>query len=390
MGGKAKPLASEPPAVAPVAAARDSTVSAAAKPSAQAQPLSGARLTPSIEQLRADAARLKAEAKSLRELADTLNRSSDDAEKRADEARQKAEKIQEELSEQDVRRAAVHIRMEIERAKRLIQADVERVKRARGVSTAEDSVYAFQADSLDSALAHLSNDTSIDASSQKNLAGEIQNDSRELLEKSREMSAKARELEEAADKRDDLADDLAEKADRLAEDRNTTPLSKRFPLHLGFQLRLTDVGPYNQQKLDLLLLHGISLTYSLSSIIEAGLQDVTLYWQDTPFGLRYAVTASPAARFAFFPVKRLQMGAAAGVSVQGRVGAGHPAKMGAAPFVALSSEVWVRNHFSICPIVRLSYAAWGPYYAVALSQHSGVLPQGAAWIDLGVGYNFNF
>jgi hypothetical protein len=41
-------------------------------------------------------------------------------------------------------------------------------------------------------------------------------------------------------------------------------------------------------------------------------------------------------------------------------------------------------------VVRLNYAAYGPYYTVALSQHSGVFPQGAWWVDFGIGYNFNF
>jgi hypothetical protein len=54
------------------------------------------------------------------------------------------------------------------------------------------------------------------------------------------------------------------------------------------------------------------------------------------------------------------------------------------------NEIWVRNHFSNNPTIRLNYAAYGPYYTVALSQHSGALPQGALWLDLGIGYNFNF
>jgi hypothetical protein len=343
-----------------------------------------------VEKLRADAGRLKAEARALRDLADTLNRSSDDAEKRAVEAQQKAEKLGEEIGVQDMRHAAGHVRMEIERIKRLIQADVERIKRAHGVKAADDSLYELQADSLDTVLARMSGDTSQNLEQQKKLVEEIQENSKELLEKSREMSAKARELEETAGKREDLAEDLFEKADRLAEDQNTLPLSKRFPLHFGFQLRITDVGPYNQQKLDLLLLHGMFLTYSLTKNVDAGIQDITLYWQDTPDGERYAITGSPSVRLAFFPVKRLQLGAVAGAEVQGRVGAKRSASASVAPFVALFNEVWVRNHFSISPILRLNYAAYGPLYTAALSQHSGVLPQGALWLDVGMGYTFNF
>jgi|GEM_PF-3738644 hypothetical protein len=353
-------------------------------------PLHAAIGTMSVESLRADAARLRAEAKMLRDLADTLNRSSDEAEKRAVEAQQKAEKLQLEIGEQDVRRAAGSMRSQIERIKRLIQADVERVKRTHGVKTAGDSVYEFQADSIDSVLSHVATDTSTDLDKQKKLAREIQENSRELLKKSREMSVKARELEETAGKREDLAEDLSEKANRLAEDQNPVVLSKRFPLHFGFQFRLTDVGPYNQQKVDILFLHGLSLSYTFTKYIDAGLQDVMVYWAQTPNGQRYAITASPSVKAAFFPVKRLQIGAVAGVSVQGRVGAGHKAQAGLTPFLSLFNEVWVRNHFSISPLIRLSYAAYGPYYTVALSQHSGVLPQGALWLDVGMGYTFNF
>jgi hypothetical protein len=345
---------------------------------------------PDVEKLRMEAARLKAEAKTLRDLADTLNRSSDDAEKRADEAQQKAEKLQEEIGESDVEHAANHVRMEIERIKRLVQADVERIKRVHGVKTADDSLYAHQADSLEGVLARVSSDTSQTMEKQKRLVQEIQANSTELLQKSREMSTKARELEEAADKREDLAEDLSEKADRLAEAQNPVALSKRFPLHFGFQVRACDVGPYNQQKLDVLLLQGLFLTYSFTKNFDAGLQDIMVYWQETLYGQRYAITASPSARLAFFPVKRLQLGAVGGVSVQGLVGAGRSAQVSAAPFITLFNEVWVRNHFSISPLVRFSYAAYGPYYTTALSQHSGVLPQGAVWMDFGVGYAFNF
>jgi hypothetical protein len=344
----------------------------------------------SVEKLRAEAARLKAEARSLRELADTLNRSSNDAEKRADEAQEKAQKLSDEIAEQDVRHEAGHIRIEIERAKRLIQADIERIKSAHGVASADDSLYEHQADSLDTALSRMSKDTTGDVERRKKLVQEIQDNSGELLKKSREMSSKARELEESADKRDDLAEDLSEKANKLAEDRNPVSLSMRFPLHFGFQLRLTDVGPYNEQKLDLLLLHGMFLTYSFTKHIDAGLQDITLYWEDTPLGERFAINAAPSVQIGFFPVKRFQLGAVAGVSVQGRVGAAQPAKASIAPYIELFNQVWVRNHFSISPLIRLNYAAYGPYYTAALSQHSGVLPQGAAWLDVGISYGFNF
>jgi hypothetical protein len=76
--------------------------------------------------------------------------------------------------------------------------------------------------------------------------------------------------------------------------------------------------------------------------------------------------------------------------MQGRVGASRPAQVSVAPYIELFNQVWVRNHFSISPLIRLNYAAYGPYYTAALSQHSGVLPQGAAWLDLGISYGFNF
>lgn len=344
----------------------------------------------SVENLRNEAARLRAEAKSLHQIADTLDLASEDAEKKAEDAKNNAEKLEEEIAQTDVQKAAVHIRMEMERINRLIHADVERIKRLHGVRTAGDSLYTLQADSLDSILAHISGDTARDIEKQRRLVQEIHANSEALMEKSHEMSAKARELEEAADKRDDMAEELAEKADKLAEEQNPLALSKRFPVHFGFQLRFTDVGLGNNNRLDVLLLHGMFATYSITQHIDAGLQDVTLYWQETMLGNRYAITAAPCVRLAFFPLKRLQMGAVGGVSVQGRVGCNRPAKASAAPFIALFNEFWVRNHFSISPTIRLNYAAYGPYYTVALSQHSGVLPQGALWIDLGIGYNFNF
>ena len=169
-------------------------------------PASQAENGTSVEKLRQEAARLKAEAKVLRDMADTLNRSSDDAEKKADEAKEKAELIEDEFRETDAQHVAQHVKMEIEKIKRIIQADVERLKRLHGVKTSNDTNYAMQADSLDSVLAHLSVDTSQSIEKQKQLVQEIHDNSQELLAKSREMSSKARELEGAADKREDLAE----------------------------------------------------------------------------------------------------------------------------------------------------------------------------------------
>jgi hypothetical protein len=353
-------------------------------------PASQAENGTSVEKLRQEAARLKAEAKVLRDMADTLNRSSDDAEKKADEAKEKAETIEDEFRETDAQHVAQHVKMEIEKIKRIIQADVERLKRLHGVKTSNDTNYAMQADSLDSVLAHLSVDTSQSIEKQKQLVQEIHDNSQELLAKSREMSSKARELEGAADKREDLAEDLTGKANRLVEEQNPLPLSRRFPFHFGFQLRLTDVGSPSDKQPDLLFLHGLFATYSVTPLLDVGLQDIMLYAQQTLLGTRYAITGAPSVRLAFFPIKRLQLGAVAGVSMQGRVGCSRPANVSAAPFLSVFNEVWVRNHFSISPVLRLNYAAYGPYYTVALSQHSGVLPQGALWLDLGIGYNFNF
>jgi hypothetical protein len=344
----------------------------------------------SVEKLRQEAARLKAEAKVLHDMADTLNRSSDDAEKKADEANEKAEKIEDDLKETDAQYVAQHVKMEIEKIKRIIQADVERLKRLHGVKTSGDTNYAVQTDSLDSVLAHLSVDTGQSIEKQKQLVAQIHDNSKALLEKSREMSSKARELEDAADKREDLAEDLTGKADKLAEEQNPLPLSRRFPFHFGFQLRLTDVGSSSDKQPEILFLHGLFASYSVTPLLDVGLQDIMLYTQQTLLGTRYAITGAPSVRLAFFPIKRLQLGAVAGVSLQARVGCERPSNVSAAPFLTVFNEVWVRNHFSINPTIRLNYAAYGPYYTVALSQHSGALPQGALWLDLGIGYNFNF
>ena len=386
-----KPAVEKSPANPPAKAITGpvDTVSKTEKPESTA-PVTQAGNGASVEKLRQEAARLKAEAKVLRDMADTLNRSSDEAEKKADEAKEKAETIEDELRETDAQHVARHVKMEIEKIKRIIQADVERLKRLHGLKTSNDTNYAMQADSLDSVLAHLSVDTGQSIEKQRQLVQEIHDNSQELLEKSREMSSKARELEEAADKREDMAEDLAGKANKLEEEQNPLPLSRRFPFHFGFELRLTDIRSPSDKQPDLLFLHGLFATYSVTPLLDLGLQDIMLYWQQTLLGSRYAITGAPSVRFAFFPIKRLQLGAVAGVSMQGRVGCSRPANVSAAPFLTVFNEVWIRNHFSISPTIRLNYAAYGPYYTLALSQHSGVLPQGALWLDLGISYHFNF
>jgi hypothetical protein len=361
-----------------------------ATPSTAAQINPADSLNNGVENMRREAARLRAEAKALRELSDTLNRASNEAEKKADEARDNADKLENQTKEANVQEVAQHLKIELERIKWRIKADVERIKQLHGQKTSDESVYTLQADSLDSVLTHLSVDSSINVDKQKLLSLEIHNNSKALFEKSREMASKARELEEVAEKREDLADDLTEKAKVLAEEQNPLPLSQRFPLHFGFHLRFTGVGPFSEDIRDILLLHGAFVTYSFTPNMEVGLQDLTVYSQQTIYGERYAIAGAPSVQFSFFPVKRLQLGAVGGLSVQGRVGCDRPAKMSVAPFIAVLSEVWIRNHFSISPIVRLNYAAYGPYYTVALNDHSGVLPQGTVWLDFGLSYSFNF
>jgi hypothetical protein len=366
----------------PVAKAETTPVKTA--PVLQTEPIN------TVEKMRQEAARLRMESRSLHELADTLNQSADDAEKKADEVSDKAENLTDNLSESDARRVAHHVKLEMERMKRLIQADVERIKKLHGIQSTNDTLYTLQADSLDSILARVSTDTTETTKKQKALLEEINTNSASLLAKAREMSQKARELEDAADKREDLADEWANKADKLAEEQNTTPLSKRFPLHFGFQVRVSRIGDRFNDEPDLMLFHNLHLTYSITPHMEAGFQDISLYWQQTVFGTRYAVTGSPALKLSFFATKRYQLGAMAGASVQARMGCNRPTRYSVAPFAGIYNEFWIRHHFSISPVLRCTYAAYGPYYGLALSDHSGVLPEGAVWLDFGLGFNFNF
>lgn len=346
-----------------------------------------------IEKMQAEANKLRSEAKILRAMADTLNKASDDAENKVDEAKEKTEKLDEDLIDKKTKHIAYKVKLQVEQMKKRILADVERIKKLYGPQAANDSldkVYKMQADSIDTILAHSEKDTLSQLDKQNALLAQIHQNSEALLEKSKEMSVKAREMEDAAKDREEMADELADKARKLAEDQNPLPLSKRFPFHFGFQLRITQVKPFLSDNVDLLLLHGLNVGYSVSPRIKIGLEDISLYMQQTMLGNRYAITGGPAMSYSIFPFKRLQLGAIAGASLQGRVGCEKAARMSVAPYAAIFNEVWVRNHFSISPILRINYAAYGPYYTTALSQHSGVLPQGAVWMDFGIGYNFNF
>jgi methyl-accepting chemotaxis protein len=186
-----------------------------------------------VEKMQQEAARLREEAKVLHDMADTLNRASDEAEKKADEANDKAEKLEDDLKEHGAHYVAGHVKLEMERLKRIIEADIERIKRLHGATTAKDSLYMLQADSLDSILAHVSIDSAGTMEKQKKLLDEIHANSGALLEKSKDMSVKAREMEEAADSREDMADDLTEKARSSPKNRTRCRCPYAIPCTSG-------------------------------------------------------------------------------------------------------------------------------------------------------------
>ena len=343
-----------------------------------------------IDRMRREAKMLRDESQTLRTIADTLQNDADDAENKAEEAEDKAEDIEDNLREASISDAVKEIRADMERIKHRIKADIERIKAEHGNVTTTDSLTSVQADSIDTLLSRLPSDSSPQLARQKMLLLEIHTNADALIAKSRAMSSKAREMEDAADKRDDLADDLEEKADKLAEEQNLLPLSQRFPLHFGFQLRVAGIGPFTDWKPDVIMMHGMFASYSVTPNVDIGLQDITYYNKQTVQGKRHVISLSPSVKGSLFLTKRLQIGAVTGAAGQIRFGNDQETAYSAAPFLAIFNEIWVRNHFSISPIIRINYAARGLQHTVALSQHSGTLPEGALWMDFGIGYNFNF
>ncbi len=232
----------------------------------------------------------------------------------------------------------------------------------------------------------------------------MRNSADQLLQKAKVISLQVREMKETSGEKEDLSDrfedkadeledkaeELEEAADSLEEQLNTIPLANRFPFRIGHQMRIAAVPPYDDKKVHVLLTSGLHFSYYFRNFIAIGLEEITIRFNETIYGTRVAICASPLVSYSLFPLKKLELGFGAGVAVQGQVGADRSYDIAAAPFIKLYNENWVTKRFSLGPVLKFNYCANGEFFTRVLpADNAKVLPKKAWWMDFGITYTFH-
>lgn len=239
---------------------------------------------------------------------------------------------------------------------------------------------------------------------QKLLMLQMRNNADNLLIKAKKMAVKGREMKENADGKDDLADrfnekareleskaqELIQKAETLEERDNKTPFSVRFPVALGHQIRFSMVPPLNDRDAHILFISGFNVIYYFNKSVNAGVEDISLLFNQTVYGTRTAISGSPVVSFSYFPAKRCELGGGIGFTIQGQFGADRESNIAFAPCIKLYNENAVWRHFTIGPVVKCSYLINGNFFTRGQpANNPDVLPEKAFWISLGLIYNFH-
>lgn len=240
---------------------------------------------------------------------------------------------------------------------------------------------------------------------QKDLLHKMRNKADQLFGKTQEISIKIREMGESSDKNYNLsekfeekakdleakASELEQKAKILEKKQTAIPLQVRFPFLIGQQLRFSSVSPFNNKDPYILIFSGFSLSYFFNKICNIGIEDLTLYFNETMSGRRVAFTGSTVFTLSYFLIQKYEIGGGVGIGLQGQVGGDISATLAVAPFLKLFNQYWILPRFSIGSIMKLHYVADGLYFTRSLPlKKSKSLPENSWWIDLGITYCFHF
>jgi hypothetical protein len=208
-----------------------------------------------------------------------------------------------------------------------------------------------------------------------------------LLQKARDISLKVRQMQEEAGKRDARAERLEEKADSL----DKRAFTERFPLSFGYQNHYCFVAPYDDGDAHAVSMSGLYISYSFKPYLTAGVGDIMVYLNESVKGKRIAISLAPFVSGTFFPFRKMEVEVAAGVTFQAQTGATGGNDAAVAPYVSVADEIWVARRFSLGPVLRVNYVAVGNVFVSALpTAKADVVPNGGAWLDLGLSFSFHF
>ena len=240
---------------------------------------------------------------------------------------------------------------------------------------------------------------------QKALIIKMRDKADQLLSKTQEISIKIREMGEKSDKNYNLsetfeekakeleakASELEQKAKILKKNHTEIPIQLRFPFTIGQQIRFSSVSPYDNKNSHILIFSGFSFSYFINKICNIGVEDLTLYFNETMNDQRVAFNGSTVFTLSHFFIQKCEIGGGVGIGLQGQVSGDRSNTLAIAPFIKLFNQYWIIPRFSIGSIMKFHYLANGLYFTRSLPiKKSKSLPENSWWIDLGISYCFHF
>ncbi len=207
----------------------------------------------------------------------------------------------------------------------------------------------------------------------------------------RTLAKKATVMETMAEEREARAEDLEDKADSLEEALDPRPLWKRRPFRVSIEHRVSAVEEETAGNYYALLNGGLTLDYQATRHLDFGIHDLSFRTHETLYGSRSALGFAPTVGFVLFAPGRLQLKAAAGLTIQAQFGAGRTGTTALAPFLAGYADLRINKLFSLGPVFQVNYVSKGKYLVRAIMpNHAKVIPDRGLWSEGGLAFSFHF
>ncbi len=219
---------------------------------------------------------------------------------------------------------------------------------------------------------------------------ELQQEIKDLTAQNEKMSKQLEETKAEIEK-GNIKMKLSRREKREIERNSPVPYKEKRNKKLNYGIRMTNIGPYGDNSVNVLFTHGLGFIQNVNKNIAFGVKDMSFDIFETIYGLRATINFAPVVELSMYPIKPVQIGSEIGVMIQGQFSKGEESSAAIVPFISIINQYFVLPKFSFGPTAQLNIVAKGEHHMVAPGEGKpSTIPQKGAWIDAGIQFSFHF